>query len=336
MKLNNWKNKNVLITGINGFIGGNLSKSLLSKGANVVGLVRNYNKTSFMFYEKLDKKIKIVEGDIVNSALLEGILSENNINFVFHLAAQVEVGVAMNNPFLTYETNVRGTYTLLEACRLYGNNIEAIIVASSDKSYGTYPRDQMPYKENYPLKPKYPYDTSKACTDLIAKSYSESYKNFPVIITRFCNIYGPGQLNFSAIIPDAIRSAMGLSNFIPRGDGKSIRDFIFVEDVCDLYQLLALKLSENQNYSGEIFNAGTNIPISMKDLIIKIFSIIGSDEELKKIILEMDNKKSFGEIDCQYMDYVKVNKFFNWQPKTDLSKGLEITINWFQDYLTQN
>ena len=336
MTRNNWKNKNVLITGINGFIGGNLSKSLLLKGANVVGLVRNYNKTSFMFYEKLDKKIKIVEGDIVNSALLEGILSENNINFVFHLAAQVEVGVAMNNPFLTYETNVRGTYTLLEACRLYGKNIEAIIVASSDKSYGTYPRDQMPYKEDYPLKPKFPYDTSKACTDLIAKSYSESYKNFPVIITRFCNIYGPGQLNFSAIIPDAIRSAMGHSHFIPRGDGKSIRDFIFVEDVCDLYQLLALKLSENKNYSGEIFNAGTNIPISMKDLIIKIFSIIGSHKQLKKIILEMDNKKSFGEIDCQYMDYVKVDKFFNWQPKTDLSKGLEITINWFQDYLAKN
>lgn len=336
MTQSNWKNKNVLITGINGFIGGNLSKSLLSKGANVVGLVRHYNKTSFMFYEKLDKKIKIVEGNIVDSHLLEGILSENNINFVFHLAAQVEVGVAMNNPFLTYETNVRGTYTLLEACRLYGKNIEAIIVASSDKSYGTYPRNQMPYKEDYPLNPKFPYDTSKACTDLIAKSYSESYKNFPIIITRFCNIYGPGQLNFSAIIPDAIRSAIGHSRFIPRGDGKSIRDFIFVEDVCDLYQLLALKLSENKSYSGEIFNAGTNIPISMKDLIIKIFSIIGSDEELKKIILEMDNKKSFGEIDCQYMDYVKVNQFFNWKPKTDLSKGLEITINWFQDYLAQN
>lgn len=333
---NNWKNKNVLITGINGFIGGNLCKSLLLKGANIFGLVRNYNKTSFLFFENLDNKIKIIEGDIVNPSLLEGILSENNIDFVFHLAAQVEVGVAMNNPYLTYETNVRGTYTLLEACRLYGKNLKAIIIASSDKSYGTYPIDQMPYKEDYPLNPKFPYDTSKACTDLIAKSYSESYKDFPVIITRFCNIYGPGQLNFSAVIPDTIRSALGYTNFIPRGNGKSVRDFIFVEDVCELYQLIALSLSENKNYSGEIFNAGTNLPISVKDLIVKIFSIIGSKNELNRIISEMNDKESFGEIDCQYMDFEKVNKFFNWRPKTDLSKGLEITINWFQDYLAKN
>ena len=282
--------------------------------------------------KNLDKKIKIIEGDITNMQLLQGILSENDIQFVFHLAAQVEVGVAINNPFLTYETNVRGTYTLLEACRIYGKNLEAVVIASSDKSYGAYPNHRMPYKEEYPLDPIFPYDTSKACTDLIAKSYSQSYKNLPIIITRFSNIFGPGQLNFSAIIPDVIRSALGYSEFVPRGNGESIRDFIFVEDVCELYQVIAIKLSENKNYNGEIFNAGTNKPISIKDLIIRIFSIIGEEKDLKKIIEKIKNKKSFGEIDCQYMDYNKVNKFFNWKPKTNLQAGLEITIKWFQDY----
>lgn len=328
-----FKNKNILITGINGFIGGNLCKTLISKGANIIGLVRTYNKTSFLFFEKLDKKIKIVEGEIANMHLMQGILSENDIQFVFHLAAQVEVGVAINNPFLTYETNVRGTYTLLEACRLYGKNLEAIVVASSDKSYGAYPNNYMPYKEEYPLNPKFPYDTSKACADLIAKSYSQSYKNLPIIITRFSNIFGPGQLNFSAIIPDIIRSALGYSQFTPRGNGESIRDFIFVEDVCELYQVIAIRLSENKNFNGEIFNAGTNKPISIKDLIRRIFSMIGEEKDLKKIFEKMKNKKSFGEIDCQYMDYVKVNKFFNWRPNTNLQSGLEITVKWYQDYL---
>ncbi len=332
MTQNSFKNKNILITGINGFIGGNLCKSLIAKGANVIGLVRTYNKSSFLFFENLDKKVKIIAGDITNMHLLQGILSENDIQFVFHLAAQVEVGVAINNPFLTYETNVRGTYTLLEACRLYGKNLEAIVIASSDKSYGAYPNNSMPYKEEYPLDPKFPYDTSKACTDLIARSYSQSYKNLPIIITRFSNIFGPGQLNFSAIIPDVIRSALGYSQFEPRGNGESIRDFIFVEDVCELYQVIAIRLSENKDYNGEIFNAGTNKPISIKDLITRIFSIIGKEKDLKKIIQKMKNKKSFGEIDCQYMDYIKVNKFFNWKPKTNLEAGLEITIEWFQNY----
>jgi len=333
---NKWKNKNVLITGINGFIGGNLCKSLLDQGANIIGLVRNYNQTSFLFYENLDAQITLVKGDIVNSTVIQGILSEYNINFIFHLAAQVEVGVALNNPYLTFETNIRGTYTLLEACRLYGKSIEAIIVASSDKSYGSYPQEKMPYKEDYPLNPMFPYDTSKACTDLIAKSYCASYTNVPVIITRFCNIYGPGQLNFSAIIPDSIRSAMGYSKFIPRGDGKSIRDFIYVEDVCELYQVIALNLANNKKLSGEIFNAGTNKPISIRELVVEVFTLIGAEEELEKIILKMNNKQSFGEIDCQYMDFVKVNRFFNWKPNTELSTGLNKTINWFKKYLAKN
>ena len=332
-KTNKWKNKNVLITGVNGFIGGNLCKSLLKEGANVIGLIRNQNETSFLYFEKLEKKIILIKGDLVDSKVIEGILSEYNINYVFHLAAQVEVGVGLNNPYLTFETNIRGTYTLLEACRVYGKNIEAIIIASSDKSYGSYPKEKMPYKEEYPLNPQYPYDTSKACADLIAKSYSKSYKNFPVLITRFCNIYGPGQLNFSAIIPDCIRSALGLSNFIPRGDGEAIRDFIYVEDVCKLYKVIAENLAENNSLSGEVFNAGTNKPVSMKELVSQIFIYMEKQDELDYILLQMKDKQTFGEIDCQYMDYIKVNKYFSWKPETELLNGLKSTISWYKDYL---
>ena len=335
MKKYNWKKKNVLITGINGFIGGNLCKLLLQEGANIVGLVRNENKSTFMYYEGLNKKVIIIKGDIVDSQTIQTILSEHNINFVFHLAAQVEVGVGLSNPYLTFETNVRGTYTLLESCRVYGKNIESIIIASSDKSYGSYPENKMPYKENYPLNPLYPYDTSKACTDLIAKSFAASYENLPIIITRFSNIYGPGQLNFSAIIPDCIRSALGYSEFVPRGNGNSIRDFIFVEDVCYLYKTIAQNLSCNGQLSGEIFNAGTNKPISIKTLVSKIFLLINEEYKLKSILQNMNDKNSFGEIDCQYMDYLKVQKYFGWKPATDLSSGLDKTVHWFKSYLLE-
>ena len=181
-------------------------------------------------------------------------ISEEGINIIFHLGAQVEVGVALNNPYITYETNVRGTYTLLESIRLYPDSVQAVVVASSDKAYGEYAKEKMPYKEDYPLKPEYPYDTSKACADMIARAYSSSPSKLPIVITRFSNIYGPGQLNFSALIPDAIRSALGYSKFIPRGNGSMMRDFLFIEDVVDLYIRIAESLSKDKgNISGQIF-----------------------------------------------------------------------------------
>ena len=165
---NYWAGKNVLITGINGFIGGNLAKLLVEKGANVFGLIRNQSEKSFLYYEGVARKTVNILGDILDKELVSRIISEEEINVVYHLAAQVEVGVGMHNPFLTFETNIRGTYTLLEAIRLNSNSIEAAIFASTDKAYGSYGRDMMPYKEDYPLIPKFPYDTSKACADLIA------------------------------------------------------------------------------------------------------------------------------------------------------------------------
>ena len=244
-KNNYWFGKNVLITGNNGFIGGNLAKSLVEKGASVYGIIRNIKSDSILFYEGLDKKVVLINGDITDKDFIARIISEAMIQSVFHLAAQVEVGVGLTNPYLTFETNIKGTYTLAQAIADCPQTIESVIIASTDKSYGSYGKEKMPYKEDYPLIPIYPYDVSKACADMIARCYASDIFNLPIVVTRFCNIYGPGQLNFSALIPDAIRSALGYTTFIPRGDGSQERDFIFVDDVVKLYLAMAKALSLN-------------------------------------------------------------------------------------------
>ena len=333
---NFWKDKNVFLTGINGFIGGNLAKALIEAGANVFGLIRNIDQNSLLFHDGHNEHVVLIEGELTDSDLMNRIISEENINIIFHLAAQVEVGIAATNPFLTFETNIRGTYSLLEAVRLYPDNIEAVVVASSDKAYGSYDEDKMPYQEDYPLIPEFPYDTSKACADMVTKSYASSLYNLPIVVTRFCNIYGPGQLNFSALIPDGIKSALGYSKFIPRSDGSMIRDFIFSEDVADLYLRIGEELSANSRLNGEVFNAGTNNPISVKEVIEKIYELVGNTDELNRIHSEMNGKEAPGEIHCQYMDFRKVNKYFGWKPNHDLEKGLIKTIDWFTTYLKKS
>ena len=337
MENNYWIGKKVFITGINGFIGGNLCKILVEKGANVFGLIRNHNKGTFLFNEGLSDSVVLINGELIDKDLICRIISEEQINVVYHLAAQVEVGVGMANPYLTFETNIRGTYTLLEAIRQYPTKIEATIIASSDKAYGSYPVKKMPYKEDYPLIPKFPYDTSKACADMIAQVFTNDFYNLPIIITRFSNIYGPGQLNFSALIPDSIRSALGHSKFIPRSNGSNIRDFIFVEDVIDLYIRIAEALSNDADrLSGEIFNAGTNNPISVRDLLEMVYTLVGNGNDLRELINSMQNKDPKGEIQCQYMNYDKVNKYFDWSPITNLNEGLTKTLKWYESYFTKS
>jgi len=335
MKDKFWLNNNVFITGINGFVGGNLAEDLVKKGANVYGLIRNLTEKSYLFYMRINKKIEIVNGNITDKEFLRSFFNENKIDICFHLAAQVEVGVAAEYPFLTWETNVKGTYTLLEAIRESLPDISAIVIASSDKAYGEYPIEELPYKEDYPLMPKYPYDTSKACADLIAQSYASDLFKMPIVITRFANIYGPGQLNFSALIPDAIKSALEGNQFLPRSNGKSKRDFLFVNDVADLYCIIGENLSQNPNLRGEIFNAGTNQEKSVREVIEYIYGILNKDAELKVIIkfFELNPSTSQGEINFQSMDYSKVEKYFNWQPKTSFLDGLNRSIEWYKNYL---
>jgi len=186
---NYWQGKNVFITGINGFVGGNLAKKLHSIGAIVFGLERNSRKDTFLYFEGVGERVNMISGDLLDKELISRIISEEQINVVFHLAAQVEIGVGIKNPFLTYETNTRGTYSLLEAIRQFPDSIESVICASTDKSYGSYPREKMPYKEDYPLLPEYPYDVSKACADMIARSYASDVFGLPIVVTRFSNIF---------------------------------------------------------------------------------------------------------------------------------------------------
>ena len=332
---NFWKDRKIFITGINGFVGANLAKSFINKGASVYGLIRNYNPNSFLYFEKINKKITLINGDITDFSLMKRIIAEEGIQHVFHLAAQVEVGTALEYPYLTWESNIRGTYTLLEAIREIKNDIESIIIASSDKAYGSYPIEELPYKESYPLIPEYPYDVSKACGDLIAQSYSSKNLDLPIIITRFANIYGPGQLNFSALIPDCIRSALGYSVFQPRTNGEHYRDFLFITDVVDLYILLAENLSNNKSLHGQIFNAGSNDPINIKSLILKIFDLVMDKNSFSKFenLTIFPKSKAHGEILYQQMDFEKISKIFKWKPQTKINKGLKMSVKWYKKFI---
>ncbi len=328
-----WFGKNVFITGINGFIGGNLAKDLVGRGASVFGLMRNASRNSFLFVEGLGARVTLIEGNITDKDLLSRVISEERINVVFHLAAQVEIGVGLTNPYLTFESNTRGTYSLMEAIRLCPQSIQAVVVASTDKSYGSYPAEQMPYKEDYPLIPRYPYDVSKACADMIARAYSSEVFRLPVVVTRFSNIFGPGQLNFSALIPDSVRACLGYGTFVPRGSGQQIRDFIYVGDVVDLYLRIGERLANApETYRGKIYNAGTNQPRSVRDVLEVVYQQTGRIAEYENVLQLMKGRETVGEIECQYMDYELVNRDFGWAPGCSFERGVADTIAWFEGY----
>tara|TARA_B100000941_G_scaffold98748_1_gene68904 strand:+ start:30392 stop:31453 length:1062 start_codon:yes stop_codon:yes gene_type:complete len=332
---NFWKGKNILITGINGFIGGNLAKQLVNHGANIIGISNTQVKNKFLEYEGVLPKIKLYKVNIVNQKKLEDIIKKNNIQICFHLAAQVDVNISKIDPHETFETNIRGTYNLLESLR-NSKTIKAIIVASSDKAYGEYPLNKLPYKEHYDLRPIYPYDVSKAAADMISKAYSTDLFKLPVIITRFANIYGPGQLNFTALIPDCILALLKFRKFIPRSNGRNKRDFLYVKDVCDLYMCLSFNLYKNKRFSGEIFNAGTKTGYTVDSIIKKLCYKTDNKTLYNDIKKRFLNKKTTGEIQHQFMTYFKINKFFGWKPKYKLEQGLLETYNWYANFCNKN
>lgn len=333
MKRNFWKNKKILITGIDGFVGSNLAKKLIGLGSEVSGIIQKKNKKSLLYYEKIHRSCSLYKGDLTKKSFVEKIVNKN-FEVVFHLAAQVEVGIANKSPYSTWESNVRGTYTLLDSL-MKSKKIKSIIVASSDKSYGTYPKNKLPYKENYPSKAIYPYDVSKACADMITRSYTSDLFKLPIIITRFSNIYGPGQLHFSALIPDIVRSLVQKKNFIPRGNGQDLRDYIYVNDIVDLYLLLSKKLYLKPSLRGEIFNAGINKPIKVKEVVKKFYFYKKEKKRYQEIISLMKLKKTKGEIPYQYMDYNKLNKYFGWSPKFKFDDTISLVFDWYEKYLTQ-
>jgi len=300
--------KNILITGADGFVGGWLAKALVDNKENVICIIRDLKNNNALDLHNIRDKVTVVQGDIRDYELLLRVLNEYQIEYVYHLAAQAIVNIAEHSPLSTFESNIKGTWTLLEACRIYGK-AKGIIVASSDKAYGT---SRVPYKEEYELKGRYPYDASKACADMIAQCYFITY-NLPVAITRNANTYGYGDTNMSRIIPDAIDCAMTGRTLMIRSNGKSERDFLYVKDAVNAYMWLMGNIEE---LKGHAFNFGMGQPISVLDLIKEISEATGKD--IKFSIKDISNN----EIKRQYLDTTKA-KDFGWEPKYTLKEGLK-------------
>ena len=318
-----WQDRSVLVTGCTGLLGSWMSQELVERQAKVIGLVRGGVRQSRLFTEELSQKITPVYGGIEDLAILEQTLNEHEVDTVFHLAAQAIVGEANRNPLATFETNIKGTWNLLEACRRVGG-ISRIVVASSDKAYGEH--ESLPYYETTPLQGEHPYEVSKSCADLISRSYFVSY-GLPICITRCGNFYGGGDLNFNRIVPGTIRSTLSGERCVIRSDGTNIRDYFYVKDGV----LASLHLAEQMDRPeilGEAFNFSNELQITVLDLVRKILALM-HQEDLEPVILN----QAGNEIKHQYLSAEKARRLLNWQPQYSLDDALKETIEWYCAFL---
>lgn len=321
MNKNFWKGKKVLVTGYEGFIGSWLCKKLLETEAEIYGLdIKTYRKDTILTENEL-KKINVIKGSVENFNLVYNLIRKNKIEIVFHLAAKSIVGDCLHAPLKALKTNVEGTWNVLETCRLAGC-VKTIVVASSDKAYGEHKK--LPYKEDTPLQGNHPYDVSKSCSDLISQMYHHTF-GLPVIITRCGNVYGPGDFNFSRIVPDAVRCAITGKTFLIRSNGKYTRDYIYVEDVVKGYILLA-ENAERLNLYGEAFNFSNEKPLSVIELVKKIYEIAN-----KQPVLKILNKAHY-EIRDQFLSSTKVKKILGWKPDYSMKKALNKTYKWYKKF----
>lgn len=318
-----WKDRRVLVTGATGIVGSWLVKELLAADAYVVALVRNADPQSEFYRSNDYRRVSIVSGHIEDFWVLEQAINENEIDTVFHLAAQPLVEVAHRFPLQTFEANVRGTYNLLEACRVHRQLVNRIVIASSDKAYGEQP--QLPYVEEMPLEGRHPYEVSKSCTDLIARSYFFTYE-LPVAIARCGNIYGGGDLNWSRIVPEAIRSCLSGQPPVLRSDGTFVRDYIYVKDVSRAYIRLARCLDQ-PSVQGEAFNFSVGQPVTVLELVSRIQRVMGCDHLIPNV-----RNTARGEIRSQYLDAEKARRVLGWEPQFTLEEGLTETIDWYRNY----
>ena len=318
-----WQDRPVLVTGCSGFVGSWLTAALLESGANIVGLVRDYVPQSQLHRSGILKQINLVRGDLCDYALLERILAEYEIDTIFHLAAQTIVGIANRAPLSTFETNIRGTWLLLEAARR-SPIVRGIVVASSEKAYGD--RAALPYREEYPLQARHPYDVSKSCVDLIAQTYAYTY-HLPVAITRCSNLFGGGDLNWNRLLPGTIRSVLRGERPIIRSDGTFKRDYMFVADAVRGYLMLAERIAE-PGVCGEPFNFGLGRPASALEVVRTIISV-SEHPNLEPIILnEVKN-----EIRDEYLCADKAHYTLGWKPQYTLESGLVETMAWYHNFL---
>jgi CDP-glucose 4,6-dehydratase len=312
--------RRVLVTGAYGLLGGWLTGALVEGGARVTVVRRDEQPRSALVLTGLEASVDVVHGDICTEGLVERALAEYEVDTVFHLAAQTIVPTANRSPVSTFETNIRGTWTLLEACRRHG--AERVVVASSDKAYG--PHDELPYREDFALRAVYPYDVSKAATDLIARCYWHTW-GLPVAVTRFANLYGGGDVNSSRLVPEAVAAALAGRAPVVRSDGSPERDFLYVEDAVAAYLAIAAALGRGEG-RGEAFNAGGGRPHRVLDVVRLICRLAGTE-------IEPDVRGEgtpAGEIDRQWVDAGKLRALTGWEPKVALEEGLRRTIEWYR------
>ncbi|MCW2991016.1 MAG: NAD-dependent epimerase/dehydratase [Solirubrobacterales bacterium] len=306
------------VTGGYGVLGSWLVKALLDRGESVVVLRRDEVLRSALAIEGTEERCVVVRGDLTDAAVMDRAIGEYEIDTVFHLAAQTIVGTANRSPVSTFESNIRGTWTLLEACRRHG--VARTVVAASDKAYG--PTDTLPYKETHPLAPLYPYDVSKACTDLISRSYWHTYE-LPVAVTRFANIYGGGDLNPSRLVPEAVAAALAGRSPVIRSDGSPERDFLYVEDAAAAYLAISDALP---GAGGEAFNAGGDEPHSVLEVVDLLCRVAGTD-----VTPDVQGSGTpHAEIDRQYVDSTKLRELTGWRPQVGLEEGLRRTVEWYR------
>jgi len=323
---NFWRDRPVLVTGATGLLGGWLTRRLLSRGADVVCVMRDWVPQCELVRTKQWENVKVVCGDVTDRGVIERALGEYEVRTVLHVAAQAVVGVANRNPISTFESNIQGTWTVLEACRR-APHVESIVIASSDKAYGA--QSELPYHEGMPLEGRHPYDVSKSCADLIAQTYAATY-DLRVGITRCGNFYGGGDLNWNRVVPGTIRSVLRGERPIIRSDGQYIRDYLYVEDGAAAYMSLAEQLVSRPELAGMAFNFSHEIQLTVLELVQKILDKMGSD--LQPNIQNQPLK----EIRWQYLQTQRARELLNWAPEFTLDQGLERTIAWYRAMLEED
>jgi CDP-glucose 4,6-dehydratase len=321
-----WAGRRVLVTGATGFVGSWLVKALLRRQANVVALIRDHDQHSELIRSGAIRRIAVVNGCLEDYAAIERAINEYEVDTVFHLAAQAIVGAALRSPLPTFEANIRGTYHVLEACRVHQGLVKAVVIASSDKAYGD--TDRLPYTEDHPLVGRHPYDVSKSCTDLLAASYHHTY-GLPVTISRCGNIYGGGDLNWSRIVPGTIRSLLQREPPVLRSDGTLVRDYFYVEDAVEAYLTLAEQVGRPE-VAGQGFNFSTESYVTVREIVETIQSVMG-ESDLPLII----QGKNHGEIQKQSLCARRAREVLGWIAKYSLAAGMARTVAWYRDFLKE-
>lgn len=323
MSLSFWRDRHVFVTGATGFLGSWLTKALVDNAARVTILYRDIVPQTLLRSSGYFEKVNIVRGALEDYATIERALGEYEIDTVFHVGAQAIVEIANRNPLSTFETNIKGTWNVLEACRRTPT-VKRIVVASSDKAYGIH--ETLPYDEAAPLQGRFPYDASKSAADLLAQSYFHTYK-LPITITRCGNFFGGGDLNFNRIVPSTIRSLLRNESPIIRSNGQFRRDYLYIEDAAHAY----LTLAENMNNSkihGHAFNFSTENPKTVLEMVDTLIAAMGSNQ--RPTILNTAQH----EIPDQYLSAAKARKMLSWQPQFSFEEALTKTVAWYKTFFS--